>query len=203
MKQSALNLLMLCLLFFLSGCSDKTACLTPVDTEDNNVEVNVTAGPIKPYRLKIRPVIGTRTDDAKIVRDFGVVQKVWITPYVDKNDNLVASHDIYVVVKSPHWVVGEALPVAKKQSGLINPAGKVPFAFRDTEFDEGTELSDENLKNYINDVNKITQQINLLQKLPENKQEDSMKYNKKIREYLDNNRRSKKNIGNANKGDER
>jgi hypothetical protein len=61
------------------------------------------------YR-KQPPLLVTRTSVGDIIRDAGRIQKVFIANYVDPQGDLVASHEVYVVVKDPEWVVGEKTP---------------------------------------------------------------------------------------------
>ncbi len=67
-----------------------------------------------------KPLIQTRTNVGPIVRDTGLVQKIWIAPVVDKNKDLVSAHEIYVVVKEASWVVGERTPKAITRNNVGN-----------------------------------------------------------------------------------
>ena len=55
-------------------------------------------------------IIETRTSKGGFIRDNGLIQPVFIAPYVDSHDDLVAGHEVYVVVKNPSWVIGEQNP---------------------------------------------------------------------------------------------
>lgn len=55
-------------------------------------------------------LVSTRTAVGDIIRDQGRIQKVFIANYVDPEGDLVASHEVYVVVKNPQWIVGEKTP---------------------------------------------------------------------------------------------
>lgn len=55
-------------------------------------------------------LIETRTKVGNIIRDNGLIQPGLLTSYVDQNNDLVAAHELFVVVKEPDWVVGEKTP---------------------------------------------------------------------------------------------
>lgn len=66
------------------------------------------------------PMVSSRTKVGNIIRDNGKIQQVFVANYVNNDGDLVASHDLYVVVREPSWVVGEETP---KNSGSI---GEIP-----------------------------------------------------------------------------
>lgn len=70
------------------------------------------------YMLQ-KPVIQTRTNVGEVIRDNGLVQKIWIAPVVDSKNDLISAHEIYLVVKEPKWVVGEDTPKNMKNIGEI------------------------------------------------------------------------------------
>jgi hypothetical protein len=102
-----------------------------------------------PPKLSITPIIGSQQDDAKVVRDFGVVLKMWVAPYEDTNGNLIASHDVYVVARPPRWIGAETLP--QKASGLRNPSGKLPFVVRPETVDASSDFANEEIKTFLNE----------------------------------------------------
>ena len=55
-------------------------------------------------------MVSTRTKIGNIIRDIGKVQQVFVANYVDNSGNLVSSHELYIEVKEPSWIVGEATP---------------------------------------------------------------------------------------------
>jgi len=55
-------------------------------------------------------LIETRTKVGNIIRDNGLIQPALISSYVDKNNDLIAAHEVFVVVREPQWVVGEKTP---------------------------------------------------------------------------------------------
>lgn len=63
-------------------------------------------------------ILQTRTNVGNLIRDYGLIQKVWIAPYVDKKGNLVTAHEIFVVVRNPKWIVGEKYPKAINRNKL-------------------------------------------------------------------------------------
>lgn len=65
-----------------------------------------------------KPLIETRTNVGEIIRDNGLIQKIWIAPVVDSKKDLISAHEIYLVVKEPRWVVGEETPKQIKSSNI-------------------------------------------------------------------------------------
>ena len=65
-------------------------------------------------------LISTRTQVGDIIRDNGQIQQVFVANYIDNEGNLVSSHELYVVVKDPSWIVGEKTPKT------INNMGEIP-----------------------------------------------------------------------------
>lgn len=56
-----------------------------------------------------------------MIRDNGRVQKFWLAPVIDKQDNLVSARTMYVVVEEPKWKVGETTPKNTKKGILPTP----------------------------------------------------------------------------------
>lgn len=166
--------------FVFIGCSQKDTVQTPCGVAQMS-----DSSEFAPQRLKIRPIIGSRASDSKMSRDFGYIQKVWVAQYVNDSDNLIASHDVYVVVKEPHWVVGEKLPIAKKRGLTALKAPTFQSAISPSEI-EGEEVNDKTVKEFINNLGK----------LDKNPQEivdkaDSSAYDDEIKKYLEKKRNSK------------
>ena len=67
-------------------------------------------------------ILQTRTNVGNIIRDSGFIQKVWIAPYVDTDNNLVTAHEVFVVIRNPKWIVGEKKPRYVSSSKI----GKIP-----------------------------------------------------------------------------
>jgi hypothetical protein len=72
-------------------------------------------------------LIETRTNVGNMIRDYGLIQKVWIAPVVDSKGDLFSAHDILVVIKDPKWIIGESTPTnvnSNKISQLPTPISK-------------------------------------------------------------------------------
>jgi hypothetical protein len=136
---------------FLVGCA------APKPQPDVRMLQNTNKNPpppsVIPPKLSITPLIGSQQDDAKVVRDFGVVLKAWIAPYEDKTGNLVASHNVYVVVKEAGWIGAETLP--QRATGLRSPTGQVPFVVRPEGVDSSSDFSNEEIKKFLNEVSEM------------------------------------------------
>lgn len=78
-----------------------------------NADILVTAGNDLSVQYKDQgQLISTRTAVGDIIRDNGQIQQVFVANYIDNEGNLVSSHELYVVVKEPSWIVGEKTPKA-------------------------------------------------------------------------------------------
>lgn len=55
-------------------------------------------------------LIETRTNVGNMIRDYGLIQKIWVAPISDNKGDLISAHDILLVVKDPKWIIGEATP---------------------------------------------------------------------------------------------
>jgi len=66
------------------------------------------------------PLLTTRTKVGDIIRDTGLIQQTMIFNYIDTAGDLISSHEVFVVVKDPKWIVGEKTP---KNVGSI---GEIP-----------------------------------------------------------------------------
>ena len=47
----------------------------------------------------------------------GIIQQTFVANYADYTGDLISSHELYIVVKDPEWVVGEKAP---KESSIQN-----------------------------------------------------------------------------------
>lgn len=70
------------------------------------------------------PLLVTRTKVGDIIRDNGLIQQVFVSNYVDNSGDLVSSHELFVVVKDPEWIVGEKTPKNSKINDLPTPISK-------------------------------------------------------------------------------
>lgn len=144
------------MMILLNGCSSKQegCSLAPqqefkdikkVTTGATDQTLNVPSSPFK-------PIIGTRNDDAKTIIDMGVVLKVYIASYKDSKRKLVAGHDTYVIARDPSFIVGTQRPDINKRTGIITPAGKVPFIFGNEEIDRSLPNTNEQIKTFVDTV---------------------------------------------------
>ena len=67
------------------------------------------------------PLLVTRTKIGNIIRDQGLIQEVFIANYADTEGDLISSHNVYVVVKDPDWIVGEKTPKAVNIEDIPTP----------------------------------------------------------------------------------
>ncbi len=133
-----------CLSFVLAGCASHNA--------QNIEETTKRDMHTKAYELKITPVIGSRQDDAKVIRDMGKILKVWVAPYKNKG-TFVSAHDNFVVAKEPDFIIGEAVPQSGWKS-MKTPVNNIPFVFRDADMDTKESIDEETIVKYNNNVYK-------------------------------------------------
>lgn len=62
-------------------------------------------------------LLNSRTNVGDIIRDNGIIQQTFVANYADYSGDLISSHELYIVVKDPEWVVGEKAP---KESSIQN-----------------------------------------------------------------------------------
>ena len=85
-----------------------------------NSDITVTAGNDLSVQYKEQgKLVSTRTQVGDIIRDNGQIQQVFVANYIDHEGNLVSSHELYVVVKEPSWIVGEKTPKTMTNMGEI------------------------------------------------------------------------------------
>lgn len=85
-----------------------------------NSDITVTAGNDLSVQYKEQgKLVSTRTQVGDIIRDNGQIQQVFVANYIDNEGNLVSSHELYVVVKEPSWIVGEKTPKTMTNMGEI------------------------------------------------------------------------------------
>lgn len=77
-------------------------------TEDSDLSIK--------YK-KQGPLLVSRTNIGDIIRDNGIIQQTFVANYADYTGDLISSHELYIVVKDPEWVVGEKAP---KESNIQN-----------------------------------------------------------------------------------
>ncbi|MFL1706549.1 TraV family lipoprotein [Campylobacter sp. MOP7] len=129
------------------------------------------------------PMVSSRTKVGNIIRDNGRIQQVFVANYVNNEGDLVASHDLYVVVKEPEWVVGENTPKNTSNIGEI----PTPISKSMIEQQNYTSKKEEAIVNsYINDdPAAVTNAINM-------ESEEELRDKAVIQEFLS---KSKKNKG--------
>lgn len=154
----------------LGGCASKDELIT-----HHVIEVQKP----KAYQFGLKPTIGSQNDDSRTVVDMGVVLKVWVKNYKNKENNLIASHDMYVWARKPDFMVGEELP-ARRQTGMPTPAQKLPFMLSGEEIDRVDIQNDEVIKDYVNK----TYQMENDPELAQQRLEASRESDKKILEFL-------------------
>lgn len=91
---------------------------------------------------KYRPIIGSGNNDARTIIDYGVVLKIWVSPYKDVDGTLIAAHYEYVWVDRPDFVPGSAVPQVSSGGGVITPTGYLPFSISPDEIDRSDIKSD-------------------------------------------------------------
>lgn len=131
-------------IFLFIGCSSKDE---PKPNEVVKKDMHT-----KPYELKITPVIGSRQDDAKVIRDMGKILKVWVAPYKNKG-TFVSAHDNFVVAREADFIIGESIPQSNWKS-IKTPINNIPFVFRDADLDQKQNIDEETIVKYNNNVYK-------------------------------------------------
>jgi len=186
MKNTAINIALITGIMLFSGCASKQPSCGIYNKIENfnkaNTEKAIKARlDSKPYQLKIKPIVETRQNDAKVVVNMGKILKVWIAPYKIKG-TLIAGHDIYTWVQKPDFIVGETISDPRDKKGLVTPIGSFPFIFRDSEIDaENGKINNKTLRNYVNNVYKAEKDNGLIIK---KNNEAEKKFDSVIKEYL-------------------
>lgn len=113
------------------------------------------------------PLIETRTNVGDIIRDNGLIQKIWVAPVIDSKKDLIAAHHIYLVVKEPKWIVGEDTPKQVKQ----NQVGIIPTPISTNVLKKVQTINEhqENVVNFYNNNNKG----GLIEEINKDSQQDS------------------------------
>lgn len=136
-------------LSLFSGCSSKEPTPNSQASQDGKMDF------YEPSKFRLKPVIGSRNDDARTVVDMGTLLKIWVAPYKGRNGVLTASHDIYAWAKMPDFVVGEEVPTAPapdKGSGMVFNK-KLPPSISAEEVDRSKIQDDENIQTFVNGLN--------------------------------------------------
>ena len=150
-------------MILLSGCSGKETIPNPdadiekkINSKRSKRGSNISHQYVVPYQMKLNPIVGSRSNDAKVVVDMGKVLKVWVAPY-KQGLTLNSSHDVYTFVAAPQFVLGETVPHRQKGGSLFSPSNKLPFLITDKQLNvnsEEKEIRDEEIQKYVNGVYK-------------------------------------------------
>ena len=135
------------------------------------------------YQTRIKPYIGTRQNDAKVIIDTGRVLKIWVAPYKQAR-TLIAAHDIYSMVQKPQFIVGEMVPSGRKKEGLTTCSNDFPFTFKDRHLETVSpkdRYKDENINRYVNNVYKAKKDLSYYDR---KRKEANSRYDKTIRDYI-------------------
>lgn len=81
---------------------------------------NISGSSKHPVKLSNRAFSLETPQNATILRDLGRQQTIWIAPGETAGDDLVEAHRIHVVIRDPHWIIGEAFP-KKTRRGVAVP----------------------------------------------------------------------------------
>lgn len=94
--------------------------ISPIANYQNDIPVTKATDLSVKYQEQ-GALIVSRTKVGDIIRDNGLIQQVFVANYVDYTGDLVSSHELYVVVKDPEWVVGERTPKSVKLDKIPTP----------------------------------------------------------------------------------
>jgi len=135
-------------LFFFLGCATKSDVRQVVVRTESAEIVRY-----EPYQFRQKPIIGSRNNDARVAVDMGVVLKIWVAPYKDSANVLTSAHDIYAWARQPDFIAGEELPRKQDVGSGLTQFGRIPPSLAGEEIDK-SDFSDENIKDFINFMNK-------------------------------------------------
>lgn len=177
----------LLIMVFFSGCASSKQPEAKKIIKNTQMEIGVPMH--DPYKYRLKPIIGSRNNDARTIVDNGVPLKIWISPYKTREGVLIASHDIYIWGKRPDFITGEELPVGFKKNRGLNYRDKVPFTLSPEEMDRADIKNDENIQTFIENLPtkesvKITKATPKLQEI-DSKLLEFMKNRKQIKEQKD------------------
>jgi len=137
----------------------------------------------KSYNTKIKPIIGSRQNDARVVMNTGKVLKIWVSPY-KQSSTLIASHDVYAIVEKPNFITGEMVPTGKKVSSVVSCQGDYPFVFKDRHLETVSAQSrfkNSNIKHYVDNTYKAENNSKYYDK---KRHENDSRYNDTIKNYI-------------------
>jgi len=153
-----------------SGCAAK---------KDITIEHDIIVHKTKPYQFKLKPQIGTRQEDARTVVDMGVVLKISINSYKNRNNDLIGGHDIFVWGRKPDFIPSTNLP-KRSSYNVITSNKKLPFYLSNDGLDNADLSKDETIRKFTNELYKMEKSKELANK----KHEKSLESDKKILDFL-------------------
>lgn len=159
MKKYTISLV--CLGLLVSGCSSKLEKRPDPDADiKREIEKNkfgsygsTQTKKVMPYQQDVSMMVGSRSNDSKVVVNAGKVLKVFIAPY-KMNGTLIAGHDVYTYVEKPGFLVGESVP-SRATDSVTTPLSKLPFRVNKRELNIKTnenEMSNRDVQNFNNNV---------------------------------------------------
>jgi len=148
-------------LLLLSGCSSGTTVRPEPDADiKREIEKNKFSSTksfrsekVMPYQQNVSLMVGSRSNDSKVVINTGKVLKIFISPYKMKG-TLIAGHDIYTYVEKPGFIVGENIP-SRSTDSVTTPISNLPFTINARELNidtSETEISNQEVKNFNNNL---------------------------------------------------
>jgi hypothetical protein len=182
LNKIAQGVIVLLTLSFVGCTTNKDICIS--DAYDKNVGADSSCQ-TKGYNMNNKIIVGSRQDDARVVYSVGKILKTWIAPY-HQGGTLIASHDNYIVVEKPHFLVGESVQrEGRKPSGIVTPTNNIPTVYRDYELDRvkpTKRFSNKNIKRFNNNVYRNQTFKNIPSKSRANKA--NTVYDSKINDFL-------------------
>lgn len=123
-------------------------------------------------KLSSNSLIVETPQKQSVIRDLGMVQKIWIAPHEDRSGDLIAAHEVFVVIKKPSWIIGEKTPKNVKR-GVVVPSPVAVSLFSNNHqavdrkslkniFDYGEQKPQDlkKIEEYIKSQNNIKQESN-------------------------------------------
>lgn len=157
---------------FIIGCAGKQEQTPP----QNSSQGEPKQAYYEASKFRLKPIIGSRNDDARTVVDMGTLLKIWVAPYKGRNGVLTASHDAYAWAKMPDFIVGEEVPTTpsvENSSGMVFN-NRLPASLSAEEVDRTNIQNDENIQTFVNGLDQFV-------KKEKAKEEETTKSEEKIK----------------------
>lgn len=125
------SIVALCTLIMLSGCSVSGGqAFGSLDdalasAERNNGQVRLVGA-----QSRIKTIVGTKQEDAKVIVNSGKVLKVMVFPY-KQSRTLITAHDVYTMVETPSFIVGEMVPSGRTAKQSVACEVDNPYVVKD------------------------------------------------------------------------